>query len=115
VLALKFWNGREASPYFWDLGEGERMRTDIRVSAMAYTSSLLVAESGRQVSLFNQRKEERDMRQAEGVEEIDHIHERKWHIVGDSSKSFLRRNTYSLPFPSTIGCTHDSVLLALVF
>lgn len=54
------------------------------------------------------------MRQAEGVEEIDHIHERKWHIVGDSSKSFLRRNTYSLPFPSTIGCTHDSVLLALV-
>lgn len=48
MLALKFWNGREASPYFWDLGEGERMRTDIRVSAMAYTSSLLVAESGRQ-------------------------------------------------------------------
>ena len=48
------------------------------------------------------------MRLAEGVEEIDHIHEWKWHNVGDSSKSFLRRNEHSLPFPSTVAILMNS-------
>lgn len=68
--------------------------------------------AGRCLSL-TKGKRKGTMKHAEGMEEIDHIHERKWHIVGDSSESFLQRNKYSLPFPSTIGHTHELCAVGL--